>query len=283
MPGPLTLWIATLVLAAMGAHRRRAGQVEHRGDTVIRLMSVVQRLPVVAVIAEYAATPGLTANLVAAGMSDVPVRHVARCRAVGAQLGAVVAVCIAPVAPPATILGILVGVWGYLMPAVWIAGAARNRRNRIVADLPDVIDVVVLCTEAGMALEPALRLASDRLPGPCSAEIGVSLAQMDLGTARRDAYRGLAERIDTPEIRGLIGALLQADELGAPINDALDRQADLLRAGRRQAIRDAAARTAPKVQLVVAMVMVPGALLVVVGVMVLQLIGQLGAVTGGMP
>jgi tight adherence protein C len=106
---------------------------------------------------------------------------------------------------------------------------------------------------------------------------------MDLGAVRRDAYRGMADRVGIPQMRGLVGALIQAEELGSPINDALTRQAEILRSGRRQAVRDAAARTAPKVQLVVAMVMVPGALLVVVGVMVLQLVGQLGAVTGGMP
>jgi len=146
-----------------------------------------------------------------------------------------------------------------------------------------VIDVVVLCADAGLALEPALRHAARRLEGVCAEEVRVMLAQLDLGTPRREAYRALAARTGTTELTGLVSALLQAEELGTPINAALARQAELLRANRRQAIRDRSARAAPKVQMVVAMVMVPASLLLIVGVMVIQLIGQVGGVVGGAP
>ena len=76
-------------------------------------------------------------------------------------------------------------------------------------------------------------------------------------------------------------ALLQADELGAPIASVLTRQAELLRSARTQDIREHAAKAAPKVQLIVAMVMVPAALLVVLGVLIIQLIAQIGGIVGG--
>ena len=77
-----------------------------------------------------------------------------------------------------------------------------------------------------------------------------------------------------------VGALLQAEELGAPLSRALQGQADALRASRRQEARERAARAAPKIQLVVAMVMVPAVLMLVLGVLVIELSRQVGAVIG---
>ena len=177
--------------------------------------------------------------------------------------------------------GVGVGI-AYLVPGRWLLVVARARRGRIVRALPDLLDVVALCGTAGLALEPSLRLAALRLPGALSDELSRTLRELDLGIPRRDAYRALAARVGAPQLTGFVGAVLQADELGVPMADVLRRQAEQLRMARRQDMRDHAARAAPKVQLVVAMVMVPAALLVVVGVLVIQLAGQLGGVAGGL-
>lgn len=283
MPGPLTLWVASMLFAVIGAGRRHSGRAPRSATAAARMIRSMRRVPVVQPIVELADTTALRANVAAAGERELSSTDIAHARAVGLHGGAVCAAGLVLLDPAAAFLGVALAVSWYFVPAAWIAMRARRRRAAIVGDLPDMIDVVVLCTAAGMALEPALRLTSERLTGPCADEVAIALREMDLGAVRRDAYRGMADRTGIAQMRGLVGALIQAEELGSPINDALTRQAEILRSGRRQAVRDAAARTAPKVQLVVAMVMVPGALLVVVGVMVLQLVGQLGAVTGGMP
>jgi len=282
MPGPLTFWMASILLAVLGAGRTRGGRTP-ASPAAVRIIKAFRHAPVARAIVSRALTPAVRANLAATGRLDLTAEDIAHARAVGVHVGTAGAAGLLFIGPGPAFLGVAFAAWGYASPALWIALCARRRRAQIVGDLPDMIDVVVLCAEAGMALEPALRLASQRLNGPCADEIALALREMELGAVRRDAYRALADRVGAPQVRGLVGALLQADELGSPINEALTRQADILRDGRRQAMRDAAARTAPKVQLVVAMIMVPGALLVVVGVMVLQLVGQLGAVTGGIP
>jgi tight adherence protein C len=182
--------------------------------------------------------------------------------------------------PIGAVLAGVCGVVGYVGPARWVQARALRRRRQVVRELPDLIDLVVICTTSGMALEPSLRLAAERLPGVLATEMGYTLRELDLGTPRREAYVALSQRLSVPELTGLIGSLLQADELGAPIASVLTRQGELLRAARTQDIREHAARAAPKVQLVVAMVMVPAALLVVLGVLVIQLIGQIGIVGG---
>lgn len=283
MPSPVLLWTVAIALAAIG--RRQGG---HRGRTraagAPRLVGLLRRLPMPAALLSAASGGSLTADAVTAGICDDHLDAIIRFRAAGAMGGCAIAVLLAlGIHPAAGTLGGVIGVAAWTAPPAQVASKARRRTAHIVRTLPDLIDVVVFCTQAGMPLEPALRLAVKELPGPLADELETTLKAISLGTPRTKAYRGFSDRIPAPAVRGLIGSLVQADELGTPINDTLTRQASMLRAARRQAVRDQAARTAPKVQLVVAMVMVPGALLVVVGVMALNMIGRLGTLAGGLP
>lgn len=283
MPNPLILWCAAMIVAAIGIRRgERSSSVRDRRTTG-GAHALVSRLPVPERALAIAGSPGLERRLAVLDADGSTLRHVARLRACGAMVCAVVGALGAAFQPAIGLVGLAAAGCAYALPALRAGGRARRRREAIVAELPDLIDVVVLCADAGMPLEPSLRLVAARLPGPCAAEFAGALAAMDLGVSRRESYRRLADRVDAPEVRGLVAALIQADELGTPISDALTRQADIIRARRHQHVRDHAARAAPKVQLVVAMVMVPGALLVVVGVMVIQMLDNLAVVAGGLP
>ncbi len=209
------------------------------------------------------------------------VTTIARSRVGLAEAGCAFGLVLVIAHPLGIVIAVVLALVGYFGPVRWILVRAGRRRRQVVRELPELIDLVVICTEAGMALEPSLRLGSERLPGVLTAEVGSTLRELDLGTPRRDAYVALSRRLGVPQLTGLVGALLQADELGAPIASVLRRQAELLRSARTQDIREHAAKAAPKVQLIVAMVMVPAALLVVLGVLVIQLIAQIGGVVGG--
>jgi tight adherence protein C len=226
---------------------------------------------------ERALTAAVRRDHAAAGIgSDVDLDAFARARA-GLAVGAALLCAPAALASPVGVaLSTAAGVVGWIMPPAWLRRRARTRRNQIVRELPDLIDLVVICTRAGMALEPALRLGIERIGGALGEEVRATLVALDLGTPRREALRELADRVGSVELTGLVGALLQAEELGTPIALVLARQAELLRAARIQLLREHAAKAAPKVQLVVAMVMVPSALLVVMGVLVIRLVGELG-------
>ena len=169
------------------------------------------------------------------------------------------------------------GVWA---PGRWLAGRVRARGRALLRELPDLLDLLAICVESGMALDPALAVTGRRLGGALGEEVGLVLRDLSLGTPRAAAYRALVERAGLPELARTVGALLQAEELGAPLSRALHGQAESLRAARRQAARDRAARAAPKIQLVVAMVMVPAILLLVIGVLAIEMARQVGAVIG---
>ncbi len=280
---PLLLWTCAVLAAAIGARRRRPTRA-HRDEPVVAMLRRAARIPAPAALCTRGMSARVRADLVAAAIGDARfVDDIARARAGFVVLGLGIGGVVCTVSPLGIPLGLGLAACGWGLPAAWIGRRARERRRAIVIQLPDLIDVVVLCADAGLALEPALRHAARRLDGACVEEVRVMLGQLDLGTPRREAYRDLAARTGTAELTGLVSALLQAEELGTPVNAALARQAELLRANRSQAIREQSAKAAPKVQLVVAMVMVPASLLLIIGVMVIQLVGQIGGVTGAAP
>ncbi len=283
---PALLALAPAVVALIvGLRLRRAGapgrQAAGAAHAVPRLIMVLARVPVPSGVRGVVQGNPPVATLEGAGLpGDRGAAMVMRARAGGAVTGVLLGAALAVLALPLVVAVPVLALAGRVLPDRVIGRMATARRLAIVQALPDLLDLMVICVESGMALDPALRLAAARLGGPLGDEIAVMLDAQALGTPRRQAYQALAERIGSDDVARLVASLLQAEELGTPLATALAGQAEALRAIRRQLVRDRAARAAPRIQLVVALVMVPGALLLVLGVMLIELAGQIGVVTG---
>ena len=281
-PTGLLLGAAALVCVVVGVLRGRRAPKAAGASPMPALIRVLAGVPVPPGTRRVLGGTPDAAVIVAAGLPrDLAIPQVARARAGGALSGLLLGALAAVVALPLLVLAPLAALGGRAVPDRVVAGMARHRRQRIVWALPDLLDLMVICVEAGMALDPALGLAADRLGGPLGHEVRATLADQALGTPRRDAYRGLAQRTGSEDVGRLVASLLQAEELGTPLATALAGQAEALRAASRQGARDRAARAAPRIQLVVALVMVPGAMLLILGVMIIELASQVGAVMGG--
>ena len=283
MPSPSALLaIAAAVSALIGWSVLRTARVRVQGDSLPRSLTVLARVPIPA---RLRAAIGGTVDaqaLMAAGLPvDATAPLLVRARAGAAVAGTAAGLACAALALPLVALAPVGAVLGRATPDRVIRRRARARRMAIVDALPDLLDLMVICVEAGMALDPALAMAADRLGGPLGEEVRATLSDQALGTPRRDAYRGLAARTGSDDVGRLVASLLQAEELGTPLAMALAGQAEALRAARRQRARDRAARAAPRIQLVVALVMVPGAMLLVLGVMVVEMASQVGIAIGG--
>lgn len=285
---PLVLWLAAIACAAMALRVRRpagpgaggpAGPVAAALPAPLRLAA---RVPCPAPLARLMGRDDDAARIGRAGLSDrLTPEMLRRARTGGALAAACLALPLAVASPAMAVLAPALGVAGALAPLRWLAARQAARRRAQVRELPDLLDLLGICIESGMALDPALELAAARLGGTLGTEIERVLRDLSLGTPRADAYRALVDRAGTPELAQTVGALLQAEELGAPLSRALEGQAEALRVARRQAARERAARAAPKIQLVVALVMVPAVLLLVLGALVIELSRQVGAVVGG--
>jgi tight adherence protein C len=289
LASPLVLWIAALACAAMALRVRRPavaapGTSSPAPPSLPAPLRLAARLPCPAALVRLALRDGDEARIARAGLGGaLAPETLARARA-GAGLAAVAAALpLAVVAPMAAVLAPALGLGAALAPSRWLAARQSARRRALVRELPDLLDLLGICVESGMALDPALELAAGRLGGALGAEIEHVLHDLSLGTHRAEAYRALVRRTGAPELAQTVAALLQAEELGAPLSRALEGQAEALRVARRQAARERAARAAPKIQLVVALLMVPAVLILVLGVLLLELSRQVGAVVGGGP
>ena len=163
-----------------------------------------------------------------------------------------------------TVFGVLIVIVGFFWMDVWLNGRARRRQARIDRDLPDFLDVVAVTVGAGVGFRPALARVSEKLGGPIGEEIATTLRQMDLGSSRRTAFTDLRRRNTSESLGRMVSALLQAEELGAPLTDTLVLLGHEMRRFFSQEARQRASRAAPRVSLIITMVMVPGCLVIMV-------------------
>lgn len=179
------------------------------------------------------------------------------------------------------LVGLLVIAAAWALPELSLRAARTARQSAIDRDIPDFLDVLAVTVSAGLSFRAALERVASRYTGPLSQEITHTLRQMDVGEARRSAFERLRRRNDSEALDQFVVALLQAEELGTPLTEALDQIAVEMRRSTAQRARQQAARTSPRVALVVTIVMVPGALVLLVVSLLLSSGIDLGGVTGG--
>lgn len=134
---------------------------------------------------------------------------------------------LAALVPPVAALGVLLL---YLWPLLWLRAAVRKRQAAIVRALPFVLDLLTLSVEAGLDFMSALRRCTERpTVDPLSEELLRVVRETQVGTPRREALRSLARRVAIPDVKSLVGALVQADELGVSVGEILRVQSDQIR------------------------------------------------------
>ncbi|MGF1661187.1 MAG: type II secretion system F family protein [Kineosporiaceae bacterium] len=144
-----------------------------------------------------------------------------------------------------------------------LAGLARTRRVRqetISRELPDFLDILAVTVNAGVGFRQGLATISDRFGGPVADEVALTLEQIRNGASMREAFRRLQERNDSPQLSSFVTAFLQAEELGAPLAQTVNRIAADMRRESAQRQRRLAAQVSPRVTLVSSLIILPGAL-----------------------
>ncbi len=157
--------------------------------------------------------------------------------------------------------------WAW-MP-VWLWGVGAQRQRAIDAELPDFLDVLGVTVRAGLGLRAALGRVCEFSDGPLAQEIRGALHEMSLGVPRRRVFEDLRDRTRSEAFGNFVAALLQAEELGVPMADALDDIAADVRREHAQKIRQQAAKAGPKISLAVTVTIVPGALVLLVSAVLL--------------
>ncbi len=168
----------------------------------------------------------------------------------------------------ATIIALYLGVVGYYGPVLVVRRKARARQKEITLALPDVLDLLVVCVEGGMALNQAfVRIAQESAPlSPITAEeLRLLNLEIRAGGARDEALRNLATRTGVEDIRALSMMLIQADRFGTSIAHALRVHSETVRDKRRQRAEEAAAKTTIKMVFPLVLFIFPALMVVLIG------------------
>lgn len=184
--------------------------------------------------------------------------------------------------PIGNVLGVSVvlGVLGFYVPTFYIGIRQSQRRGEIQSALPDALDLLVVCVEAGLGLGAALqrvgqeiRLASAQL----SDELALVNSEMQTGVSRMDALRNLAERTGVEDLFSLVAMLIQTDRLGTSIAMSLRAHADSMRTRRRQRAEELARKASIKLAFPLVLLIFPALMVVILGPAGIQLIKALVA------
>ena len=183
-------------------------------------------------------------------------------------------------------LPLLIGITalGFLLPRFILKRMIRDRQNRIRLGLPDALDLTVICVEAGLALDQALmRVGQDlhHAHPDLSDEFHLVNLEMRAGKPRAESLRNLVDRTGVDDIRALVGTLIQTDRFGTSVTQALRVHSDSLRTERRQRAEEQAAKTTIKMVPPLVIFVLPSIIFVTIGPAVIELIRQLGPVSGG--
>lgn len=169
---------------------------------------------------------------------------------------------------------------GWIVPGFIVSMKASARQKEIQKSLPDGLDLLVICVEAGLGLNQALiRVAREirHVSGVLSTELSLTNLQIRAGTPREEALRDLAARTGVQDVRTLVTTMIQTERFGTSIAHSLRVQADTLRLKRKQRAQEAAAKTAIKMVFPLAICIFPALFVVILGPAVMQIIDALGS------
>ena len=157
---------------------------------------------------------------------------------------------------------------GFLAPDFWLGKKITARQKRIRRGLPDVLDLLIICVEAGLSLDQATARTSEELhsalPDLCD-ELGMVVLEQRAGRPRADAWRNLSERTDEESVRNLVSMLVQAEQLGTSVAKTLRVHSEMLRIQRVQQLEEQAAKTSVKLVFPLVFFIFPALFLVTLG------------------
>jgi tight adherence protein C len=169
---------------------------------------------------------------------------------------------------------------GAFLPMMLLNSLIVKRQRQVEANLPDFIDLLTVSVEAGLALDAALQRVADEFPGPLGEEGLRIVSELRVGRTRAEAMREMARRLDIPELSSFVTTIIQSEQMGASIGNALRIQSQQIRELRALRARERAQQAPVKITIVLIFLILPLLGIVIVAPTLIEAWGNLKSVFG---
>jgi tight adherence protein C len=157
---------------------------------------------------------------------------------------------------------------------MWLSSKIKRRQDNIWKALPDALDLLTICVEAGLGFDMAMGKVYEKWENELAIAFGRVLREIQLGKLRREALRDMAARMDVPDVTAFVAAIIQADQLGVSMAKLLRVQSDQMRTKRRQRAQEKAHQAPVKMMLPMVFLIFPSLWIVLLGPSAIILFGS---------
>ncbi len=165
---------------------------------------------------------------------------------------------------------------GHFLPVLWLGSRISRRKREILKALPDALDLLTICVEAGLGFDAAMAKVVEKWDNELSEGFARVLQEIRLGKLRREALREMADTVDLPEFSTFAAAIIQAEQLGVSIAKVLRIQSDQMRVRRRQRAEEEARKAPVKIMLPAVLLIFPSLFAIILGPAAINLKDILG-------
>ncbi len=161
--------------------------------------------------------------------------------------------------------GLLGAAVGFLLPQLWLSSKIKRRQDGIIKSLPDALDLMSICVNAGLGFDQAMAKVYEKWDNELAIAFGRVIQEIQLGKTRREALRAMEQSIQVQDVTSFVGAIIQADQLGVSISKVLNIQAEQMRVKRRQRAQEKAQQAPVKMVIPMVIFIFPSIWIVLLG------------------
>lgn len=151
---------------------------------------------------------------------------------------------------------------GFYFPQMWLQGKINRRQKEVRLGMPDALDLLTICVEAGLGFDAAMAKVAEKWTNELSLSFGRVIREIQLGKLRREAMRDMADRIGIPEMTSFVAAVIQSEQLGVSMAKVLRIQSDQMRIKRRQLAEEEAHKAPIKMLIPMGLLIFPSLMIV---------------------
>lgn len=170
---------------------------------------------------------------------------------------------------------------GFFFPQMWLQSRINRRQNEVRKAMPDALDLLTICVEAGLGFDAAMAKVSEKWENELSIMFGRAIREVQLGKPQREALRDMADRLGLPELTSFVAAVIQSQILGVSLAKVLRIQSDQMRMKRRQFAEELAHKAPVKMIIPMALLTFPSIMIVLMAPAGFQIAKAFGPIVGG--